>query len=139
MREKYEEQLADGRPSDLVPELANIRALLNVHYERITNTISPDGHIEVTNKDLAIILELIDQIRRLAETQSKINPEKFIPVADVERILRDMIEIIRSAIPQDQVQLREKIAMAITKYCMDELSARTVEASPERGSRGHLE
>ena len=126
MREKYEHQLADDRPQDLNPEIAQTRALIDLQWERIRNIVDEAGNVVVTFKDLEYIMALKEQIRKLTETQARVNPEGFVPIGDVRTIFADMISIIRKHIPSDQMQIREKLVAEIQKYCVGEVETKSV-------------
>ena len=126
MREKYEHQLADDRPQDLNPEIAQTRALIDLQWERIRNVVDEEGKVVVTFKDLEYIMALKEQIRKLTETQARVNPEGFVPIGDVRTIFADMITIIRKHIPSDQMQIREKLVAEIQKYCVGEVETKSV-------------
>lgn len=126
VKQQYEHQLEDDKPGDLIPELANLRALINIRFDNIRNTVTPEGTIQVTDKDLVFVMEAFERVRKLAETQARINPKEFVPIEDVKRIIKDMVDIIRRSIPNEQIKLREQIVANVQRYCMDELAAKSV-------------
>ena len=126
MRERYEHQLADDRPQDLNPEIAQNRALIDLQWDRIRNTVDEDGKVVVTFKDLEYLMALNEAIRKLTETQARVNPEGFVPIEEVRTIFSDMVNIIRKVIPSDQMSMREKLVSEIQKYCGGEIETKVV-------------
>ena len=129
MRQNFEHQLADDRPQDLTPEIAQARALIDLQWQRIRNVVDEEGNVVTTFKDLEALMGLNEAIRKLTETQARVNPEGFVPIDDVRTIFSDMVNIIRKVIPSDQMSMREKLVGEIQKYCVGEVETKVVKVT----------
>ena len=128
LRQHFEDMLEDPHPRDLIPEIANLRTLVG-HVLEQAGVIGENGQLSMSKKDLEYIYAGFKLIGELTERQSKINPEKFVPVPEVMRIITDIIDIVRNNIPADMMPVRERIAAEIQKYCMSKVVDR--EEGPE--------
>lgn len=130
LRTHHEHHLKDDKPTDLDPELAMARSLLSTWHETLLN--NPDGTFTLTVKDMVMLKALIEQIRKLADTQARINPKQFVPRAEVDRFVGDLMSIIRQNIPAEYASMREALVAAIQRYAKNELEAASVEVTPLR-------
>jgi hypothetical protein len=122
--------LEDGDPKNLLPEIANLRTLVGKLLEQASST-DEEGNVSLSKKDLEYVYAGMKLIGELTEKQSKINPEKYVPVEEVIRIITDIIGIIRSNLPGDMLAIRERIAGEIQRYCMNQIVNRPED---ERGN-----
>lgn len=131
LRTNFEEMLEDTDPKNLIPEIANLRTLVGKLLEQ-TPVIDEEGHLTLSKKELEYVYAGIKLIGELTERQAKINPDKFVPVSEVMRIITDIIDIMRNALAgPDKMQDRERIAGEIQRYCAGQVLNR-----PEQ-ERGH--
>lgn len=123
VREDFAWQMEDDNPKDLMQELAMSRVILNKIWQRIEAT---DGQV-VTDKDIQMMLAIKELIRRIADTQARINPDKVVTIADAMKAITEIIEIIRKTIPSEMVQLREKIVSEIQRFVVAELTSKSTD------------
>jgi hypothetical protein len=120
LRRDFEEMLEDADHKNLVPEIANIRALVGKLLQQ-TSAIDEEGNVVISKKDLEYVYAGTKLIGELTEKQSKISPDKFVPVAEVMRIITDIVDIVRTNLPADMMPIRERIAGEIQRYCMGQV------------------
>ena len=126
LREKYNHQLEDDKPLNLVQEIAHTRAMITDHLELIKSTVTPEGTILIGPKDKVLIDMLLGRIAKLAEVEARINPRDFMPIEEVKNMLKGIIEIIAKSIPSADVELRKHIVNNIKKFCEEKVGSNTV-------------
>ena len=114
--QEYDWQLQDANPKDLAQEIAMTRAILSKIYEKIKDT---DGMM--TDADMKKIFGMHELLRRMSDTQARINPDKVVLITDVLKIITDVIQVIRANLPNEMVQVRERIVADINRVCVGEL------------------
>jgi hypothetical protein len=130
LRQDFENMLEDSDPKNLVPEIANLRTLVGKLLEQ-TSALDEDGNLTISKKELEYVYAGMKLIGELTERQNKINPDKFVPVSEVMRIITDIVDIVRTNLPPDMMPIRERIAGEIQRYCMGQVLNR-----PEDSRRG---
>jgi len=120
LRQNFEEMLEDTDPKNLVPEIANLRTLVGKLLEQ-TSALDEEGNLTISKKELEYVYAGMKLIGELTEKQNKINPDKFVPVNEVMRIITDIVDIVRNNLPPDMMPIRERIAGEIQRYCMGQV------------------
>jgi hypothetical protein len=112
----------DSNPQDLLPEIANLRTMINHIMEEGTVIDEKTGRVMILRKELDYIFAATKLIGDLAEKQAKINPDNMIPANEVMRLIADIVGIIRRNIPVEMITVREKMTNEIQKYCRSEIT-----------------
>lgn len=133
LRENFDEHMSENEPKNLVPEIANLRTIIS-HLLEQSAALDDQGNLAISKKDLEFVYAGIKLVGELSERQSKISPDKFLPLTDVMHIISDILNIVRSHLNnQETMPVREKIAEDIRRYCENQIINRGEEENAERG------
>ena len=124
LREEFLQLLEESNPKSLYPEIANVRTTIG-HLLEQASALDEEGRLTLSKKDLEFIYMGTKLVGELVERQAKVNPDKYIPVESVMRIISDIVDIVRTNLPPDFPAIREKIAAEIQKYCMNQVVNKT--------------
>jgi len=126
LKEMYEEQMRDSNPNDLGADIARLRASSNLLSENIQKKLDAvkDGGEPVSfdelNGYLVQLAGISEAIRRMVESQSRVNPENLamfcstvrdcVPDLETrERVVRRLQEIYHHSMEEGPVKQRLKL------------------------------
>jgi hypothetical protein len=98
LRDKFIEFAADLTMTDLCEEVAQLRAMLADVLEQKQGSLDP--------QDMIAIFGIIEQIGRQVERQARLQEMQSVPAAQVQDLLRQVIDIIVEEVEDPDIKRR---------------------------------
>jgi len=127
LRRNFKSLATDGAKRDLTEETIFARTLLSHYIEKLEKSKDMQGNMVIPEKDADKILQILQTIRMLTESQAKVNPDRVVSIGDMKTIITRIIQIVRDNVPADRMDIREKIVSDISRFCMQDLMAKSME------------
>jgi len=131
LKEKYEEQLRDNTPNDLTADIARMRASSNLVCEAVQSRVAAlkeKGEtlsLEEIEGYVAQVAGVTESIRRLIDTQARVNPQHFISVDRMKQMIIRVMEIIRNRVPDMEAKKAIVADLQRISVSLDEPESRT--------------
>jgi len=134
LRDHYNHQLKDDKPLNLLQEIAQTRAMVADYMEQIKNAATQNGVGVLGPEDKLFISHLLGRTGKLAEIEARINPRGFWPIEEVKDFFGGLIDGVANAIPNSEIELRERLVGSLKKFCAEQIASNTVKPLALRSS-----
>jgi hypothetical protein len=128
LRADFEQHLQGTNQKDLSGELAMFRTIMSFIVKKMDKDRDENGNVVLNRSTVEQIREFGLLIKNTVEAQAKVNPDKVISLADMKKIVMDILQIIGNSVPAGD--MRDQLIKDIQKYCLADLLNRAIELPP---------